>query len=501
METVVMSQQLAKTQGPSEEEWLKHRETIETLYLTDSKTLTEVQRLMQRHHNFKATRSMYRKRLYKWNVFKNWKSQEKTEMIVQLASRSLLSPSYTMQLNIKDQRRLKRHVKTLTAASRGNPDNLELNKDTLTLSKLSEFGRNEIVLDTTSCPSQQSDGVDGLPPLPNQQEDHLVTIYKSLGNDPQSSSAQLVFKTVFDFACSADGHMTLSGSKSPFWDKLGLGVYFFKVYSPRQAWPAINTACEIAATEIKLGAGMFIIGLLTTLSPVNTALCSSLRTSILGYITHLADCSLGKDHPLTILARELRTQGAQYQVSDSALSCLLDGLTMALGPTHHLTLTAQLRRIAFLRRSHEYERALKLGRATLDVTTASYGPTSLYTRRGARQLEHVYMDMESWNEALSVCFEIVGPVDDTGSPTEATLKDDCGVSTMEDIAKIYEHMGNPDKSITWLMQAAISASSLWGSTQETAHIVDKLECLLVKNGRVDEGHIWRRLAPGSLRLS
>jgi hypothetical protein len=182
------------------------------------------------------------------------------------------------------------------------------------------------------------------------------------------------------------------GLTSHFWDKLAHGIYFLKADSPRRAWPVINEACETAATEITHDPGSFILGLLTTLSPPNMMPCPALRVSLLKFLTGLASVCLGAIHPLAVLARELRWRSAvQDWVPASALSCAVDSFETALGPKHDLTLTAQLRRIAFLRRTREYDQALRLGQATMAATTALHGPFSLEARRVARKLKHVYM--------------------------------------------------------------------------------------------------------------
>jgi hypothetical protein len=63
---------------------------------------------------------------------------------------------------------------------------------------------------------------------------------------------------------------------------------------------------------------------------------------------------------------------------------------------------------------------------------------------------------------------------------------------MEDMAKIYEVMGDEEKSTAWLVQAGFGASVLWGKGPQTMHIVDKLQCLLLRRGKFDEARLWRQ---------
>lgn len=48
------AQCVMRTEGPPKTEWDKYRHIIEKLYITEAKTLGEVQRLMQVQYNFNA---------------------------------------------------------------------------------------------------------------------------------------------------------------------------------------------------------------------------------------------------------------------------------------------------------------------------------------------------------------------------------------------------------------------------------------------------------------
>lgn len=58
-----------------------------------------------------------------------------------------------------------------------------------------------------------------------------------------------------------------------------------------------------------------------------------------------------------------------------------------------------------------------------------------------------------------------------GADTQAT------VHTMEDIAGIYEKLGNIEARRLWLNRAAVSAQCSWDDTVVTAHIMDKISSL------------------------
>ncbi|KAK4443789.1 Clr5 domain-containing protein [Podospora aff. communis PSN243] len=56
--------------GPSVEDWDNHRDTIESLYLHQDKTLKDVSRIMRQTYGFTATPRQYIHRFTKWGLRK-----------------------------------------------------------------------------------------------------------------------------------------------------------------------------------------------------------------------------------------------------------------------------------------------------------------------------------------------------------------------------------------------------------------------------------------------
>ncbi|KAI0201367.1 hypothetical protein F4808DRAFT_469671 [Astrocystis sublimbata] len=192
-------------------------------------------------------------------------------------------------------------------------------------------------------------------------------------------------------------------------------------------------------------------------------------------------------------ATELAASSKQENLSLNILFNLLNHLEQSLGPGHRITIKARNTITALLRRGHRYEEALQNADKAVSKVMDIHGKRSLQARATARQLEHVYMDIGSWSMALTVCMDIVGQTQLDGSATVSTKKDECDLYTMEDVAKIHQQLGDNDQSISWLMLAATTASTLFGASVQTIHIVDKLEKLLVEQRRYDEAGLWGQL--------
>ena len=235
----------------------------------------------------------------------------------------------------------------------------------------------------------------------------------------------------------------------------------------------------------------FILELFSTFSPDNTALCSDLRLALLRVLVHHAEQRFGSTHFVTVLCSEIQKDRSAVETSERGFSLMIDLLTATRGTLDLLTLKAQVARIRLLRRGKDYTRAGAMARTLASSTIALQGIQSLSARLASRELEHVLMDQNEWQHALEVCLSIVGQRSWAGEMLEPESLDGYAVYTMEDIAKIYEHLGQPASCVEWLSRAARSAYVVWGPSVATTHVVDKLVAALDAVGRHGEAVFWR----------
>ncbi|KAI1852807.1 hypothetical protein JX266_002348 [Neoarthrinium moseri] len=501
MDPIDATRRVNRTEGPPEVEWNKHRATIEKLYMGDGKTLAEVAQWMQLNRNFKANTRMYRTRFRAWKIYKNLKSDQKTKMLLQIIEGQPQSTTLRgMQLDPKDQRRLSRHLKTMVSKFQEKSLDGNENDDEKVHAELSQKKEPDDDADSLKTPSPEPGGPSSAMRNRTPGVIEPIRIANPIQPGREFRTAELIFKTISELCFATKSCITYNTTESTFWSNITHGIYFLKVDSPHLAWPVINTACQAATKEIADSTGLFILGLVTTLAPVNMALCQDLRLSLLKYMVELAESSLGARHPLSILARELQRLDEQDWVSDCALSCTIDSFKKALGPGHDLTFAAQLRRIATLRRLGHYEQALTFGHTALAAAKASHGDSSLQARRITRYLAHVHMDMKSYTEALALCLSVVDELGPREWGADESRVDECALYAMEDIAKIHEASGDAAQSVAWLTQAAMSAVRLGKSGSEASHVVEKLVRVLSENGRADEAELWRRFSPAPLSV-
>lgn len=177
------------------------------------------------------------------------------------------------------------------------------------------------------------------------------------------------------------------------WKDCSDSIYFFKVSDLRKARRLLEKATVAHSADVfSRGSSTALIEILSTLSPVNTASNPDVRKTLLLYLHSLALRQLSRESPILIVLSCLHEGMDTTDWSVRALTCIVDRLCANLDPTNPVRLLSQKRLIALLRRSRDYDGALReCNRALADIRT-TLGPGSLQERRMSRLLEHIYMD-------------------------------------------------------------------------------------------------------------
>lgn len=279
--------------------------------------------------------------------------------------------------------------------------------------------------------------------------------------------------------------------QTSFWEDVACGIYAFKVLDPRRGHRILENCSAAACGAFPGGLPVLLIETFSTLSPVNTATCPSNVQRLIQRLSCLASEQLTSQHPICLVLQHL-DENYNKEIALRALQYVTDRLGQILGPVHELSLLAQRRLIAFLRRSGDLRQASQVCLSAMKSTRTAFGRESPQERQISRQLEHIYMEMEDWSSALCIGYAIVGQrLDGVTQPIlDPFYHDKCAVRTMEDISKIYETLGRQDEALSWLKQARISGGIGCGDTAETVYVQEKLNKHLRESGKGEETRIW-----------
>lgn len=285
---------------------------------------------------------------------------------------------------------------------------------------------------------------------------------------------------------------TTSGPDPPpsheFWANLKRGIYLVKVQSYPLGVPALNKACTLAPVLLASPASFdfhFLRELFLTLSPVTTRSSPDVRTLLLKHLTQFARLKLGAQHPISIICYELQFDNDDREVSEKALICMLNSIRKYCQQSIDITdmeVRLECSIITLLRRDNDLGAAATQAKALLRKTqqrlpalwnfnqTAETIRAMKRARMAATELAHIYMDMSSdqYEEALSLCFfvltgypKVVDAHATTPSSLPLIIHDSKSFHTMEDLAKIYNEVGNVRQAMHWLKQATILGKAIF----------------------------------------
>lgn len=283
-----------------------------------------------------------------------------------------------------------------------------------------------------------------------------------------------------------------------FWANIKSAIYFLKKQSPKLAWPLLNEACVLAGDILSEAPVLFLNGLLTVLSPVNTRVCPMVRSTLLKYLGKMAGIKLkSKQHPLAILCRELSEDTECGNASEMALNLTLNMFSERLGRDHSATFAVNRSLISFLRRAKQYDAAKELSEDLIQVTEhalVSRSSVNIHQRKptsismtevciAMTELVHIYIDMKEYVLAQKLCSSVL---QNYQAIQGVNFPDSRAAYAMEDMAELCVHLGDKEGAIFWLQEALWAPGMLRGPEEPaTRHIEEKICELMPRTNSQD----------------
>ncbi|RDW69555.1 hypothetical protein BP6252_08575 [Coleophoma cylindrospora] len=470
------------SKGPSQKEWEENREIITRLY--NATTAAHVQELMIRR-GFRATGKMYKTHFKKWGLSKYTKASEKERRIQAMRELNpILRPQQTLpKLNDREMRKLIRYMKKMGKLPLSSERWKNKHSNGLTKKALTTLMRRHSA-DGTYDNSESTESRQLMlskisncctdPHIPSHCHSLQTTSFVHTTTNG-SVDMYLLFQSV-QKACMLPPPPTQSHISKVFWGHIKQAIYLLRISSSARAWSTLNDAYSLANAALQTAnTCTFAREILATLSPVNTRSSLDVRQQIVGYLADMSVISIGPSHPITVILRQLCSDEQTRDVSEKCLAFMAD-----LAEASHdqqlqnLKVDAQLSISRLLRKDGEYESAMGLARSAHLAAVNCFGPNSIQAVSALRQQEHIFTDMGSYIEGLNICFSVINLAgSDMWNRNPGPIHESI-IYTMEDIAQIYESLGNYEARGTWLRRAVSAAQSVWGDSVATSHIVDKL---------------------------
>jgi hypothetical protein len=308
-----------------------------------------------------------------------------------------------------------------------------------------------------------------------------------------SRAKDLLVNSPSSFIMQANAQAQVTGSGAQYWNAIKQAIYLSKLSRTRQAMEAQNEATALASEGVFAIPSLDSIReVLTTLSPVNTAVWPDLRVLTLEYLITITTAEFNHGHQVTVVMDQLLHDGGDQQVSEDALKFMVEECTNVLTEYHTVTVRAQLALVKLLRRSRAYYDAACKAVKLLQTCVRGTSLDSVWSRMVARELAHIFKAIGHPEEADKIAREIVVMHRLQGSGDVVLHNDECAIYTMEDIAENFDTAGDFEESAKWLALAAKNGWELWKGGLAMQHIVDKLERVSKACRRPDYANDWMR---------
>ncbi|KAK6063078.1 hypothetical protein SCUP515_12746 [Seiridium cupressi] len=467
------------TESPSRQEWEENRESIIKLY--KATTATQVQKVML-DRGFKATLQMFKSKFRKWGVSKYMKASEKDRYIKAIrTSGHHASPSSDHpDIGVDELRKIARHLKLQHRdRSRGARKESYRGKAAQATQALTKPTNNDGAF------NRQLDGATIRKPSSYaacqfhfQNPVLHANLYRS-GSIHRSENGHIDMYNLIrsvETACTLYFPGPISDTGQSFWTQIKHAIYLFRIGSNTRAWSALHEACDRAEKALQTTPVLeFMMETLATLSPSNTRSCWQIRQKVTEYLSSLARIDLGDQHPINVMLVQLARDSRTRDISERGLLAISNLCGSSRDKAKRaVALDARLSTCRLLRKDEEYDRALTVASQAYGSALDTFGSRSRLALSALRQKEHILIDVGKPREALEICFSILN---ETGFDVHSNSdQQPFGhvIHTMEDIAYIYENLGDEQSRKFWLQRAASSAETLWGESVATAHIMDKL---------------------------
>ncbi|KAK3722402.1 hypothetical protein LTR37_002393 [Vermiconidia calcicola] len=528
--------------GPSPDEWHRHKNLIIDMYQDQEMPLKEVIHIMKHRYQFRATKRMYDTRFRKWGVSKILKSSEKESIAKALAlGEPRHRSSEAALISHKDWRKIMRWVSSQARGQQASANPGEQQRDQplssgvldgaslgeprwKTAGQGTQFWNEQPTQELSLTPpafvgdvhsvgpdSAHSSDFSDLTPATSQtiltpssirsgrhsERISSTSPAPTLILSPMSRNHECVLHNVKAYFSSRIESLTYSlelinvldiGSSPEtrrFWSNVKNGIYLWKIAGSfpdtlSRGFTALNEANALAGAALSTEPFDFLREVLATLSPTNTKIHPPLRRHLLLNLNREAVKLFGSSHPIAVICSSLQGDGDDPMVSRIALQLMLDIVSQSLGHSHPVWDTLMTTLIKMMRRAGELEGAKKFAGNALKLARDDFGVDSNQARTAAVELAHVLTKLGAHGHALPLRLDVVQAVpSSTGATRIAYREDGIAVHAMEDISEFYIRFGCPQEAVLWLRRAHSIALMLWGNCVATAHIEDKLQRLLV----------------------
>ena len=200
--------------------------------------------------------------------------------------------------------------------------------------------------------------------------------------------------------------------------------------------------------------------------------------SVLRFLASMSLNALGPKHPLTHILSHINSWELMRGVAQPAMRVVLDTYSKQLGAGHPEVMLLKQGLSVELMRDGDYDNSEALIQEAVDLTSNTWGESSLARRHCLRRLGNLYVEQHRWNEAETI-FENVIALDSMANSHHGPT-DETSVFTYQNLSVISCRKGEMLKSEYWAEQEMDLALSVYGKEDEYY-----MDCLKRRTARLN----------------
>ncbi|KAL2681305.1 hypothetical protein Neosp_008916 [[Neocosmospora] mangrovei] len=444
------------------EEWEYHRDVITYLYVYT--TRDNMMRTMQDEFGFRATTSMYSKKLKEWGVKKYYSSRDKDKLAA-LVSKAHADGQDPRRMLFRGQivklHRVLRHCRAKTRDGGSfaglQPGSLASHAVNRPSRHLGVTSPGEVILLSTKA--------------------YIQNYVTGCHVDYRATARFVPSQT----SCGESLGPPPNAQTNQFWHDFETAVYLLRIGSMALGWSTFHT-CWGTATDNLLPQPLTLLRkVMTTLHPQGgLTRYPEVSRLTLAFIADLLEMKLGTSHPLSQICRHVWRDSEGPRTAEYTLALMSSLFEENLGVCHHETFLTDTALIARHLQNGNVAAAERSARRLVQKSELSPNRASQLPK-ALRQLAHVLTTLGQYQEAIEVQ---EGILDCPGAMISRELR----IYTMEDIAELHRLQGDFFMESESLREALLAAREFFGRGQApTLHIWDKFAASMSKQGRAFEG--------------
>ncbi|EXJ64037.1 hypothetical protein A1O7_00372 [Cladophialophora yegresii CBS 114405] len=369
-----------RTAAPTQQEWLSIKDVFTQLYIGENRRLKDVRAILSRRHGFDASEKMFKRRIAEWKIHKNYKAKEK-ELLAKRVKACVEAGHDVHSISFRGRPlkldRVKRHYRSDKRFTRvweqlsQSPDEICVEEAAVKEeSPSSNTTISRTFLEPITSPECAKTHVHGnagqdlaavtvLPPRDFHNTEMILFHTREAVQWQFTAFTPLKSKELqarFPDMIPREVRTGQTDQVSAFWLGLYRGFDYFHTGRADDAWTTFDSCCNMVQPLIKSAPLQLLSCLLVHFATPWEGL-AALEQQLLGFISSMAENSLGEHHPLVRALTMIKAANLRDRAIESMMQLVVEGYMAHRKSDNSSLFALRVDQIDALRRRRNFQHA------------------------------------------------------------------------------------------------------------------------------------------------